>query len=133
MRIALVAAVAALFSLVPARHASAQGRWKPIGRTSSGNVVYVDPRSVRRSKGIITALVRVRFDPPVSTGSGTMTASHTIAMFDCAKRTIAAKENTYYVDEARNRIADRTVNKMPGFGPALRGTLGDVALSYFCH
>ena len=132
MRLALVVA-AALLLLLPVRHAAAQGHWREIGKTSTGNTVYVDPRSVRKAKGIITATVRVRFTPPVQTSSGTMTASHTIAMFDCAKRTIAAKENTYYIDEARNRVADRTVNKMPGFGPALRGTLGDVALSYFCH
>lgn len=132
MRIALAAAAAALLPFVPVHSAAAQGRWKEIGRTSSGNVVYVAPRSVKRAHGIITALVRVRFTPPVQTASGTMTASHTIAMFDCAKHTIAAKENTYYIDEARNRIADRTVNKIPGFGPALKGTLGDVALTYFC-
>lgn len=132
MRIAFAALVTALLSLAPVHHAAAQGRWKEIGKTSAGNDVYVAPRSVRKSKGIVTALVRVKFTPPVQTSSGTMTASHTLAMFDCAKHTIAAKENTYYLDEARNRIADRTVNKMPGFGPALRGTLGDVALSYFC-
>lgn len=133
MRIAFVAAAAALLTLVPAHHAAAQGRWKEIGRTSAGNTVYVDPRSVKHEKGIITAVVRVKFTPPVKTSTGTMIASHTVAMFDCAKRTIAAKENTYYLDESRNRVADRTVNRIPGFGPALRGTLGDVALTYFCN
>lgn len=132
MRVAFVAAATALLSFVPVHHAAAQGRWKEIGKTSAGNAVYVDPRSVKRSGGTITAVVRVKFTPPVQTGTYTMTASHTVAMFDCAKRAIAAKENTYYTDEARNRIADRTVNKIPGFGPAIRGTLADVALTYFC-
>ena len=28
--------------------------------------------------------------------------------------------------------AQRTVNKIPGYGPALKGSLGDVALTYLC-
>lgn len=128
----LVPALAvATLGFLPAR-AHAQRHWKEIGKTSSGNTVYVDPRSVRRANGIITAVVRVTFTQPVQTGHGAITSSRTIAMFDCAKQTIAAKENTYYVDERHDRVADHTVNRQPGYGPALKGTMGDVALTYFC-
>ncbi len=128
----VAALVAASVTLLPAA-APAQGRWKEIGTTSSGNVVSVDTRSIKHQGGIITAVVRVRFVHPVESPHGAITSSRTVAMFDCAKHTIAAKENTYFVDERTNRVADHTVNKQPGFGPALKGTLGDVALTYFCH
>lgn len=129
MRLALT--IVAIFVLSTA--AQAQSRWKAIGTTASGNSVFVDTRSVKRANGIVTAVVRVRFTQPVQTANGAITSSRTVAMFDCAKKTIAAKENTYFIDERANRIADHTVNKQPGFGPALKGTLGDVALTYFCH
>lgn len=127
-----VLALAASLTLLPAA-ARAQGRWKEIGKTASGNSVFVDTKSVKRANGIVTAIVRVRFTQPVQSANGAITSSRTVAMFDCAKKTIAAKENTYFIDERANKIADHTVNKQPGFGPALKGTLGDVALSYFCH
>lgn len=126
------ALVVALCITAVASPAGAQTRWKEIGKTSSGNSVYVDPRSVKRSGGIVTATVRVRFTTPVETAKGKMTASRTIAMFDCARRKLAAKENVYYLDERTNRVAERTVNRQPGYGTALKGTLGDVALTYFC-
>lgn len=132
MRRPAVLAIAATFTLLPAA-ARAQARWKEIGKTASGNTVYVDTKSVKRANGIVSAIVRVRFTPPVQSANGAITSSRTVAMFDCAKKTIAAKENTYFIDERRNKIADHTVNKQPGFGPALKGTLGDVALTYFCH
>ena len=129
--VAAIAAAAALPLLPAAAHA--QARWKAIGKTASGNSVFVDTRSVKRANGIVTAIVRVRFTQPVQSPSGAITSSRTLAMFDCARQTIAAKENTYFIDERAHRIADHTVNKQPGFGPALKGTLGDVALTYFCH
>jgi len=112
--------------------AAAQARWKEIGKTSSGNSVYVDPRSVKKVNGIVTARVRVKFDPPVKTPQGLWQTSQTLAMFDCAKSSIAAKENVYYVDEKAGKIADRKVNAQPGFGPALNGSMGKVALDYLC-
>lgn len=131
MRHPVLLALAATIGLAPA--ARAQSRWKEIGKTSSGNSVFVDTKSVKRANGIVTAVVRVRFTTPVQSANGAITSSRTVAMFDCAKKTIAAKENTYFIDERTNRIADHTVNKIPGFGPALKGTLADVALTYFCH
>lgn len=110
----------------------AQGRWKEIGRTSSGNAVFVDPRSVKKSGGLVSATVRVVFTEPVKTPKGLWKSARTTATFDCAKKSLAAKENVYYADEKGTRVTDRTVNKMPGFGPALGGSLGDVALKHLC-
>jgi hypothetical protein len=112
--------------------AQAQGRWKDIGKTSSGNSVYVDPRSIKTVNGIITARVRVKFDPPVQTPQGQWTTSQHVAMFDCAKSSIAVKESVYYTNEKTNKIAERKVNAQPGYGPALKGSLSQVALDYLC-
>lgn len=110
----------------------AQGRWKEIGKTSSGNSVYIDPRTVKTVNGIINARVRVKFDPPVQTAQGAWSASQTLGMFDCAKQAIAAKETIYYADEKTNKIVDRRVNAKPGFGPALGGSMAKLALDYLC-
>lgn len=118
--------------LVPAFAAAAQGRWKEIGKTSAGNSVYVDPRSVKKVNGIITARVRVKFEPPVKTPQGLWATSQTLAMFDCAKSSIAAKETVYYADETTGKVVERKVNAQPGFGPALGGSMGKLALDYLC-
>jgi hypothetical protein len=112
--------------------APGQSRWKDIGKTSSGNSVYVDPHSIKTVNGIITARVRVKFDPPVQTPQGQWTTSQHLASFDCAKSTIAVKESVYYINEKTNKIAERKVNAQPGYGPALKGSLSQVALDYFC-
>jgi hypothetical protein len=112
--------------------AQAQGRWKDIGKTSSGNSVYVDPRSIKTVNGIITARVRVKFDPPVQTPQGAWTTSQHLAMFDCVKSSIAVKESVYYTNEKTNKVAERKVNAQPGYGPAIKGSLSQVALDYLC-
>ena len=112
--------------------ALAQARWKDIGKTSSGNSVFIDPRSVKTVNGIINARVRVKFDPPVPTPQGAWATSQTLAMFDCAKQTIASKETIYYADERANKIVERKVNAKPGFGPALGGSMAKLALDYVC-
>src|SRR5215216_407943 len=112
--------------------APAQGRWKDVGKTSSGNSVYVDPRSVKTVNGITTARIRVKFDPPVQTPKGAWATSQHLAMFDCAKSTIAVKENIYYADEKTNKVVERKVNAQPGYGTALQGSLSQVALDHFC-
>lgn len=129
MRNFLVIASLALAAAAPVQ---AQSRWKEIGKTSSGNSVYIDPRSVKTVNGIINARVRVKFDPPVATPQGAWATSQTAAMFDCAKQTIAAKETIYYADERSNRIVERKVNAKPGFGPALGGSMAKLALDYVC-
>ncbi len=121
----------ALALLAPAA-LGAQTRWQKIGSTSVGNPVFVDPRSVKTAAGIVTATLRAEFVKPVATPRGTITSSRTVAMFDCAKRVVAVSENTYYHDERAGRIYQRTKVGMPGYGPAIRGTLPDLALAHLC-
>jgi len=113
--------------------ASAQARWKEIGKTSSGNRVYVDPKSVHARKGLIDATVRVVFTTPVATPEGLWYSARTKATFDCATRKLAAKENVYYGNAKETKVVERKVNKIPGFGPVLNGSLGAVAMDYFCR
>jgi len=117
--------------LMPAR-ARAQAKWKEIGATSSGNAVYVDTRSVKKTGELVAANVRVVFKEPVKGAKGTFASYRTSATFNCTKKSLAAKENVYYADAKSTRVIDRTVNKMPGFGPALGGSLGAVALNHLC-
>ena len=113
--------------------AAAQGKWKEIGKTSAGNSVYVDPASVKKDTGIITARIRVKFTTPVSLPNGSQWAvSHHIAMFDCAKSAVAAKESIYYSDAAATKVVQRSNIAKPGFGPAIGGSMTKVALDYFC-
>jgi surface-adhesin protein E len=121
-----------LAALSLSAHAQAQARWKEIGKTSSGNSVFVDPRSIKTVNGIITARVRVKFDPPVQTPQGAWATSQHLAMFDCAKSTIAVKESVYYANEKTNKVVERKVNALPGYGPAIKGSLSQVALDYLC-
>lgn len=129
MRIASVTLV--LLGLFPAA-AHAQKKWTQIGTTSSGNPVFVDPKSVKRSGTLVDATVRVVFTTPVETPKGKWLSARTSATFDCAKKSLAAKENVYYGDAKETKVVERKVNKLPGFGPALGGSLGGVALGYFC-
>ena len=55
-----------------------------------------------------------------------------MATFDCAKKYLAAKENVFYSDAKSTKVVERSVNKQPGFGPALGGSLGMVAVDYLC-
>lgn len=115
------------------RISAAQPRWEEVGKTRSGNPVFVDRRTVKTgSDGIVSATIRVAYTTPVKTPKGNLTASRAVAMFDCAKMTFATKENATYIDEKTNNVFQRTVNKQPGFGPAIAGNFADVALQHFC-
>lgn len=107
-------------------------RWKDIGRTSSGNVVSIDPRSVKRTGDLVSATVRVVFTPPVKAARGTWASSRIAADFDCTKRYLASKGSVYYSDEKGTKVVERSVNKQPGFGPGLSGSLGGIAVDYLC-
>ena len=122
----------ALALLVVPSLAQAQKKWTPIGTTSSGNPVFVDAKSVKRSGSHVAATVRVVFTTPVKTPSGTWMSSRTAAMFDCAAKKLAAKENVYYGDAKETKVVERKVNKLPGYGPALGGSMGAIALDYVC-
>jgi hypothetical protein len=112
--------------------AHAQKKWTPIGATANGNQVFVDAKSVKRTGSLVAATVRVVFTPPVKTPSGPWMSSRTSATFDCAARKLAAKENVYYGDAKETKVVDRKVNKMPGYGPALGGSMAALALDYLC-
>jgi hypothetical protein len=125
----LVVAALLVVTLVPSAVAQ---KWKDIGKTSSGNVVSVDPRSVKRTGDLVNATVRVVFTPPVKAARGTWASSKTVATIDCAKKYLAAKENVFYSDAKSTKVVERSVNKQPGFGPALQGSLGGIAVDYLC-
>ncbi|HNV77369.1 MAG: hypothetical protein IPF87_21510 [Gemmatimonadetes bacterium] len=128
-----LALLALLAPLVTTTAAAAQPRWQEIGKTRTGNPVFIDPRTVKKGKdGIVNATIRVAYTKPVKSPKGDLTASRAIAMFDCAKMTFATKENATYIDEKSNTVFQRTVNKQPGFGPAIAGNFADVALQHLC-
>jgi hypothetical protein len=109
-----------------------QKKWTDIGTTAAGNHVFVDSKSVKRSGNLVSATVRVVFTEPVKTAKGTWMSSRTTATFDCAAKKIAAKDNTYYGDAKETRVVEKKVNARPGYGVALGGTMGAVAMQYLC-
>ena len=113
-------------------HALHQSRWQEIGKTSTGNVVYVDPKSIKTVNGIVHARIRVRFVTPVDAPEGKWMLSQHSPMFDCAKSLFANKESTYYSDAAGTKAIKHTVNAKPGFGPAIGGSMTQIALDYVC-
>jgi len=121
-----------LLVLSSATAAAAQPGWKEIGKTLTGNSVYVDPRSMRKANGIVSARIRVKFAEPVSTPRGSWKTSQHLALFNCAKSTVAAKQSTYFSDESGTHVVERTTIAQPGFGPALGGSMAKVALDYVC-
>jgi len=110
----------------------AQKKWTDIGTTAAGNHVFVDPKSVKRTGNLVSATVRVVFTEPVKTAKGTWMSSRTLATFDCAAKKLAAKENTYYGDAKETKVVEKKVNAQPGFGVALGGTMGALAMQYLC-
>ncbi len=133
LRAALAASVAAaLISAVAPASGAAQGRWKEIGKTAAGNSIYIDPRTVTTKAGITSARIRVKFTPPVKTPQGLWKTSQHLAMFDCAKARVAAKESWYYSDESGSHVVKHDVIAIPGYGPAIGGSMTQVALDYVC-
>lgn len=114
--------------------AGAQGstRWQDIGKTSSGNAVFVDTRSVKDSAGMKVAVVRTVYAEAVSTPQGPITGSRARAVFDCANQKVAVLESIIYHDERTNRIYRQSAPRQPGFGPALQSTFAHVALQHLC-
>lgn len=110
-----------------------QPKWQEIGKTSTGNSVFLDGNSVRKAPdGIITASIRVTYTPPVDTPKGKVTSSRVLAMFDCARQLVATKQSVMYLNEPKRiEYRRRTITK-PGFGPAFSSTFADVALQHLC-
>jgi len=109
-----------------------QKKWTDIGTTAAGNHVFIDPKSVKRSGNLVSATVRVVFTEPVKTAKGTWMSSRTTATFDCAAKKLAAKDNTYYGDAKETKVVEKKVNAQPGYGVALGGTMGALAMQYLC-
>ncbi|MCU0633566.1 MAG: hypothetical protein MUE41_01730 [Gemmatimonadaceae bacterium] len=104
-----------------------------IGVTSVGNPVLLEPRTVKKgADGIITAAVRVQFLKPVKAGASEYRASRTLAMFDCAAKKVAVKENWYYSDDKGTKVANHKVVGIPGYGTTIKGSLPDVAMAHLC-
>lgn len=113
---------------------AAQGnsRWRDIGKTSTGNPVYIDTRSVKDSAGMKLAEVRTVYAAPVATPDGPITGSRARALFDCAEKKVAVLESVIYHDERANRVYRRSAPRIPGFAPALTSTFAHVALQHLC-
>lgn len=124
--ILLAAAVLAL----PAR-AQAQ-KWQEVGKTSTGNPVYIDPASVVRKDSLVSATVRVVFAKPTDTPKGPITGSRAKATFNCLRKTVAVKENILWHDEKKGTIYEKRVPKMPGYGPVFASNFSGVALAHLC-
>lgn len=120
-----------LLAAIAAVPAAAQQR-KEIGKTSVGTPVFLEAASVSRAAEIVTATVRVKLQPPLKHSSGELRSSRTIAMYDCAKNTVATKESWYYLDEAGTKIGMHKTVKIPGFGPSFKGSLAAVAMQHLC-
>ncbi len=105
---------------------------KEIGKTSVGTAVFLETRSVSRANDIVTARVRVKLEPPIRNGGQQLRSSRTVAMFDCARQTAATKESWYFTDDAGHKEGLHRTVKTPGYGPAIKGSLADVALRYLC-
>jgi hypothetical protein len=111
---------------------AAHAQWKEVGKTAAGNPISVDTRSIKTKDGVTSARVQVKFVEPVTTPQGVWRLSRHDAMFNCAKKTVAAKSSTYYSDVAATKVVKRDVIKIPGFGPAIGGSMTQVALDYVC-
>jgi hypothetical protein len=129
LRLPFAFALASLLASAPRLSAQAL---QSIGSTSAGTPVMLEPKSVSRANGIITATVRVRLVPPLKAAEGELRSSRTIAMYDCAKHTVATKESWYYLDDAGTKEGMHKVVKVPGYGPVFKGSLADVAMTYLC-
>lgn len=112
--------------------AAPRAKLEEIGKTSVGTPVMLEMASVSRSGTVVTAAVRVALQPPLKHAKGDLVASRTLSMFDCAKQTVATKESWYYHDAAFKKQGMHRVVGKPGFGPAFKGSLGDVALRHLC-
>lgn len=119
-----------MLALLPA--AAQSQRWKEIGKTSTGNLVYVDPASVMKKDSIITATVRVVYAKPTETPKGPINGSRATAMFNCARRTVAVKETIIWHDEKRGTIYEKRTPAQPGFGPVFKSNFSGVAMEYLC-
>ncbi len=127
----LAISLSILSILCAAQSASAQAL-KNIGETSAGTPVFLEPKSVSKAGGIVTATLRVALSPTIKTAGREMVSLRSTTMIDCAAQTSATKERWFYYDTKFRTEARHDVPGKPGFGPAIKGSLADVALKHFC-
>lgn len=108
----------------------AQAR-KPIGLINGGTVL-LEPKTVKRDGGMITAALRVQFHKPTKVPGGNWYSSRTLLMIDCRKQVIAVKENWYYSDAKGTKVAQHKEVGIPGFATPLPGSMPKVALDHLC-
>jgi hypothetical protein len=123
--------LSALALITIAGSANAQALTK-IGATSAGTPVFLEPKSVSKADGIITATLRVALEPTIKTADGEMVAMKSITMFDCAKKTSAGKERWFYFDAKYTKVARHDKPGKPGFGSPIKGSMPDVGMAHFC-
>lgn len=133
-RLAHAALALAVVTTVAAVSLPAQGasRWQEIGRTVTGNAVFVDPRTIVRDGDRVSATVRSTYGTPSMTPKGLITASRADATFDCTRKSVLVRETTIYLDEKKGTIYERRVPQNPGYGPVFRSNFSGVALEYLC-
>lgn len=127
----LLALAVLLASLALPARAQAQ-KWQEIGKTSTGNPVYIDPASVVRKDSLVSATVRVVFAKPTDTPKGPITGSRAKATFNCLRKTVAVRENILWHDEKKGTIYEKRVPKTPGYGPVFTSNFSGVALAHVC-
>jgi hypothetical protein len=134
LRVSLVLTFAfASIGIADALAAQPSKRWQEIGETSTGNKVYVDPKSISTKDSIITATVRVVYAKPSDTPKGPITGSRAVAMFNCASKKVAVKETIIWHDEAKGTMYEKRTPKIPGYGPVFTSNFSGVALKYLCE
>ena len=109
----------------------AQSR-QPIGLINGGTVL-LEPKTVTRDGGIITAALRVQFHKPTKVPGGSWYSSRTLLMIDCRKQVIAVKENWYYSDAKGTKVAQHKEVGIPGYATPLPGSMPKVALDHLCQ
>jgi hypothetical protein len=114
------------YCIVAAPSAAQAPRWKEIGKTASSSVVLIDTKSVKRLNDSVTVTIRARFAQPDGEG---ITSTRTIATFNCANQKVAVKENDSYKCD---RVARKSIPKIPGYGVVLGGSVVAVAYDYLC-
>jgi hypothetical protein len=121
-----------LLCIVSTASAQGAGRWQEIGKTSTGNAVFVDTRSVKDSAGMKVAVVRTVYTESVATPQGPITGSRSRAVFNCAEQKVAVLENIIFHDERANRIYRRSAPRVPGFSVAPTSSFAHVAMQHLC-
>lgn len=133
LAVVLVLVLSQGFCPLPLAAQTAGAALREIGKTSVGTPVYLETKSVSKTGDIVTATVRVRLTPPIRNGASELRSSRTVGMYDCARQTVATKESWYFTDDAGRKEGMHRQVKIPGFGPAIKGSLADVAWKYLCQ